>query len=100
MSLPFCLPQLNRVSDSTGRIDQTVTRFGRIDILVNSAGAYLGKRAEDTSEEEWENGYIASRFGGMGIHMSVGAGEVMADLIVDSEVAFGVKKMIEHLSPD
>jgi glycine/D-amino acid oxidase-like deaminating enzyme len=49
---------------------------------------------------EWKNGYIASRFGGMGIHMSVGAGEVMADLIVDSEVAFGVKKMIEHLSPD
>jgi len=49
---------------------------------------------------EWENGYIASRFGGMGIHMSVGAGRVMADLIVDSEVAFGVKKMIEHLSPD
>ncbi len=66
MSLPFCLPQLNRVSDSTGRVDQTVTRFDRIDILVNS----------------------------------VGAGEVMADLIVDSEVAFGVKKMIEHLSPD
>ncbi len=28
MSLPFCLPQLNRVSDSTGRVDQTVTRFG------------------------------------------------------------------------
>ena len=54
------------MSDSTGRVDQTVTRFDRIDILVNS----------------------------------VGAGEVMTDLIVDSEVAFGVKKMIEPLSPD
>jgi NAD(P)-dependent dehydrogenase (short-subunit alcohol dehydrogenase family) len=43
-----------------GMVDQTVTRFGRIDILVNS----------------------------------VGAGEVMADLIVDSEVAFGVKKWV------
>ncbi len=46
----------------------------------------------------WGNGYIASRFGGMGINMSVGAGEVMADLIVDGEVPFGVKNMIEHLS--
>ncbi len=54
MSLPFWLPQLKRVSDSMGMVDQTVTRFDRIDILVNSAGAYLGKRAEDTSEEEWD----------------------------------------------
>jgi sarcosine oxidase subunit beta len=48
---------------------------------------------------EWENGYIATRFGGMGINMSVGVGEVMADLIVDGEVSFGAKKMLEHLSP-
>jgi glycine/D-amino acid oxidase-like deaminating enzyme len=48
----------------------------------------------------WENGYIASRFGGMGIMMSVGVGEVMADLIVDSEVPFRVRKMIEHLTPE
>ena len=54
MSLPFLLPQLKRVSDSMDMVDQTVTRFERIDILVNSAGAYLGKRAEDTSEEEWD----------------------------------------------
>ena len=49
--------------------------------------------------QEWENGYIASRFGGMGIQMSVGVGEVMADLIVEKEVSFGVKKMIEYLGP-
>ena len=46
-----------------------------------------------------ENGYVATRFGGMGINMSVGVGEVMADLIVDGDVSFAVKKMIEHLSP-
>lgn len=49
---------------------------------------------------EWENGYIASRFGGQGIQMSVGAGEAMADLIVHSEPAFGVKKMFESLMPE
>jgi glycine oxidase len=47
----------------------------------------------------WENGYVATRFGGMGVNMSVGTGEIMADLIVDSEVPFTVRKMVEHLSP-
>ena len=47
----------------------------------------------------WANGYVATRFGGMGINMSVGVGEVMADLIVDGDVSFSVKKMIEHLNP-
>jgi len=42
-----------------GMDDQTIKRFGRIEVLVNS----------------------------------VGAGKVMADLIVDSDSAFGVKIM-------
>jgi len=48
----------------------------------------------------WENGYIASRFGGMGINMSVGAGETMAHLIVDGEAPFEIKNMVRHLSPN
>jgi glycine/D-amino acid oxidase-like deaminating enzyme len=48
----------------------------------------------------WENGYIASRFGGMGINMSIGAGETMAHLIVDSEAPFETKQMVEILSPE
>jgi glycine oxidase len=47
----------------------------------------------------WENGYVATRFGGMGINMSVGVGQVMADLIADGEVSFQVKKMMECLGP-
>jgi NAD(P)-dependent dehydrogenase (short-subunit alcohol dehydrogenase family) len=35
-------------------VDETVRSFGRIDILVNSAGIYIEKRAEVTSEEEWD----------------------------------------------
>ncbi len=47
----------------------------------------------------WENGYIATRFGALGIQMSVGAGEVMAELIANGQVPFGAKQMMEHLSP-
>jgi len=47
----------------------------------------------------WDNGYIATRFGGMGIHLSVGAGEYMADYIVDEKVPVRVKHMMEVLSP-
>jgi glycine/D-amino acid oxidase-like deaminating enzyme len=46
-----------------------------------------------------DNGYIATRFGALGIQMSVGAGEVMADLIADGKVPFRAKQMLEYLSP-
>jgi len=48
----------------------------------------------------WENGYIATRFGAFGIMMSVGAGEVMAELIANGRVPFHAKQMMEHLSPE
>jgi len=35
-------------------VEKTVSRFGKIDILVNNAGIYLGKRIEETTEEEWD----------------------------------------------
>jgi glycine oxidase len=48
---------------------------------------------------EWENGYIATRFGGLGIHTSVGVGEVMAELIAGGQVPAHVKQMMEYLMP-
>ena len=48
---------------------------------------------------EWDNGYIATRFGGLGIMLSPGAGQVMADLIADGEVPYRARHMMEHLSP-
>ena len=46
-----------------------------------------------------DNGYIATRFGALGIQMSLGAGEVMADFIADGEAPARAKQMIEYLSP-
>lgn len=48
----------------------------------------------------FDNGYIATRFGALGIQMSLGAGEVMADLITDGEAPARAKQMIEHFNPD
>lgn len=49
---------------------------------------------------EWENVYVAARFGTLGMMMSLGAGQVMADLIVaESRPAIRFKRMLEVLSP-
>jgi NAD(P)-dependent dehydrogenase (short-subunit alcohol dehydrogenase family) len=45
---------VSRADDAKRMVDETVRRFGRIDILVNNAGIYSEKRAEDTTEEEWD----------------------------------------------
>lgn len=48
---------------------------------------------------EYENGYVATRFGGLGIHQSVGAGEIMADLIADGQAPANARHLLAHLSP-
>lgn len=48
---------------------------------------------------DWENGYVATNFGGMGICLSPGAGQIMADLISDGEVPFRARRLMEQLSP-
>jgi glycine oxidase len=48
---------------------------------------------------EWENGYVATNFGGMGICLSPGMGQIMADLISDGEVPFRARRLMEQLSP-
>lgn len=50
----FVLGDVSRADDASRMVDETVNRFGGIDILVNSAGIFLEKRAEDTSEDEWD----------------------------------------------
>jgi glycine oxidase len=49
---------------------------------------------------EWQNGYIASRFGGDGVCMSPAAGELMAELIDTGKVPLRAKRMFERLAPD
>ncbi|MBA7699533.1 Glycine oxidase [subsurface metagenome] len=49
---------------------------------------------------EWDNAYIATRFGTIGITMSPGAGQVMADLIIGGDrPPHRFKAMIDYLSP-
>ena len=43
--------------------EQTVSRFGRLDILVNSAGAFDGGPVEDISLEAWNNVVCANLTG-------------------------------------
>ncbi len=45
---------VTRAQDVARMVATAVEFFGRIDILVNSAGLYLEKRLEETSEEEWQ----------------------------------------------
>jgi glycine oxidase len=49
---------------------------------------------------EWQNAYIASRFGGDGICMSPAAGELMAELIETGKVPLRARRMFERLAPD
>jgi len=49
---------------------------------------------------EWENAYIATRFGTLGMMLSLGAGRIMADLIIaGGRIPDRVKTMMETLSP-
>jgi glycine oxidase len=48
---------------------------------------------------DWENGYVATNFGGMGIALSPGTGQLMADLIAEGEVPIRARSLMQVLSP-
>jgi glycine oxidase len=49
---------------------------------------------------EWDNVYLASRFGPSGIMLSLSAGELMAELIArGGQAPYRVEKLLETLSP-
>lgn len=50
----FVQGDVSKPKDAKRMVDKTVSTYGRIDILFNNAGVYLEKKAEDTSEEEWD----------------------------------------------
>ena len=51
----YAFGDVSKAKEAKHLVDEAARVFGRIDILVNSAGIYLEKRAEDTSEEEWDS---------------------------------------------
>lgn len=52
--IDFAEGDVSLSNDVQRMVEKTVHRFGKVDILVNNAGIYLEKRAEDTTEEEWD----------------------------------------------
>ena len=50
----FVPGDVSKPKDARRMVEETVKTFGRIDILFNNAGVYIEKRAEDTSEDEWD----------------------------------------------
>jgi len=48
---------------------------------------------------EWQNGYIAARFGGDGVCMSPATGELMAELIDTGKAPLRARRMFERLAP-
>jgi glycine oxidase len=47
----------------------------------------------------WQNAYVATRFGGDGVCMSPAAGELMAELIDTGKVPLRARRMLETLAP-
>ncbi len=48
---------------------------------------------------QWENGYLATHFGGLGINLSPAAGELMAELIATGRRPLRAAQTLAQLAP-
>ncbi len=47
-------PKLTQAVTGAQAVEAAVSRYGKLDILINNAGISLRKRIEDTAEEDWD----------------------------------------------
>jgi len=69
----------------------------RGDLLAHGPSPFYNKPALGRLPD-WENGYLATEASN-GIHLSVGMGQILADLIIDGKASCDVKQMLEHIRP-
>jgi len=50
----FIQGDISKAQDCRKVIDQTITQFGRLDIVINSAGIYMEKAISDVEEDEFD----------------------------------------------
>jgi glycine oxidase len=74
--------------------------------LVEHRGDLLALRASAPFQKptlgrlpQWENGYLATHFAGLGINMSPAAGELMAELIATGRRPLRAAQTLAHLAP-
>ena len=108
-------PQKSPDAPQTTEEDKTMLISGAIDLLPTLNEAEIIEQRGDLEcwgpspnctkpvigrLPEWDNAYIATRFGTTGIMMSPGAGQVMADLIITGgRPPYRFKAMLDYLSP-
>jgi glycine oxidase len=74
--------------------------------LVEHRGDLLAMRDSEPFQKptlgrlpQWENGYLATHFGGLGINMSPAAGELMAELIAAGRAPLRAAQTLAQLAP-
>ena len=74
--------------------------------LLEHRGDLLAMRASAPFQKptlgrlpQWENGYLATHFAGLGINMSPAAGELMAELIATGRPPLRAAQTLAHLAP-
>jgi glycine oxidase len=74
--------------------------------LLEHRGDLLALRASPPYQKptlgrlpQWENGYLATHFAGLGINMSPAAGELMAELIATGRRPLRAAQVLAHLAP-